>query len=270
METDGAYIAIFFWTLVACYLLWTALHLVIEPIYIAIFQRPMYLYFYPFPHKLTVSQQKILDDNLPYYRRLTDSRKRNFDHRVSEFLSVYHFHGKGIVVTDEMRIMVASTFVMLTFGMRKYLTDVFDKIIIYPESYHSTVNDAQHKGEFNPQLKAVVFSWKDFYEGYREGSDNLNLGIHEFGHVLHYHGVKAGDTSARIFAKQYSLIMKEVNYPPNAKKLVDSTYFRIYAYTNQFEFIAVILEHFFESPLAFKKEFPQLFNNVRLMINYRG
>jgi Mlc titration factor MtfA (ptsG expression regulator) len=34
-------------------------------------------------------------------------------------------------------------------------------------------------------------------------------------------------------------------------------------------FLAVILEHFFETPQVFKKEFPELYSNVRDMINFK-
>jgi Mlc titration factor MtfA (ptsG expression regulator) len=35
------------------------------------------------------------------------------------------------------------------------------------------------------------------------------------------------------------------------------------------EFLAVILEHFFETPQVFKKEFPVLYGNVSDMINFK-
>jgi Mlc titration factor MtfA (ptsG expression regulator) len=145
---------------------------------------------------------------------------------------------------------------------------VFDKIILYQDSYHSTINDALHNGEFNAKLKAIVFSWKHFLEGNELGSDNLNLGIHEFAHAIHFHGLQKRDHSAAIFADMYIKIMREVKHPPNAKRLIESDYFRIYAYTNQYEFLAVILEHFFETPLVFKKEFPELYKKVKQMINF--
>ncbi|NJM80811.1 MAG: zinc-dependent peptidase [Flavobacterium sp.] len=62
--------------------------------------------------------------------------------------------------------------------------------------------------------------------------------------------------------------MQEVKHPSNYSRLLNSNYFRIYAYTNEFEFIAVILEHFFETPKQFKEEFPQLFEKVKTMINF--
>jgi Mlc titration factor MtfA (ptsG expression regulator) len=76
------------------------------------------------------------------------------------------------------------------------------------------------------------------------------------------------DTSATIFSVTYQELMEQVKRPNNYKRLIDSDYFRIYAYTNDFEFIAVILEHFFETPKHFKMEFPELYEKVRMMINF--
>ncbi len=65
----------------------------------------------------------------------------------------------------------------------------------------------------------------------------------------------------------YDRIRREIEYPANRERLVNSDYFRIYAYTNHFEFLAVIIEHYFESPEKFKTEFPKLYSNVREMLN---
>lgn len=243
---------------------------VIEPFYMAAFQKPVYVFFHPMLKKITDTQRYILENRFPFYRKLSDKKKGYFEHRMFCFLNQNAFYGKDrLVVTDEMRVMIAATYVMLTFGFRIYLFSVFNKIIIYPDVYQPTNSDAAHKGEFNPRMKAVVFSWKHFMEGYETTNDNLNLGIHEFAHVLHYYGLQRRDNGAALFAKRYERILKEINHPPNRQKLIDSKYFRIYAYTNSFEFVAVLLEHFFETPEVFRREFPELYGHVRIMINYR-
>lgn len=246
-----------------------AYNVVLEPIYAFFFRKPIYVHFYLFPRKLSVNQLQILNTEFEFYNRLSLKNKKHFEHRVATFIQNYTFYGKeNLEVTDRMRILIAATAVMLTFGMRNYLFSVIEKIIIYPDVYYSSFSKDYHKGEFNPMMKAIVFSWKHFLEGYEISNDNLNLGLHEFGHVLHYQGLKNSDTSATIFAVTYDEIMEQVQHPPNLRKLTDSDYFRIYAYTNEFEFIAVLLEHFFETPKQFQLEFPQLFEKVKVMINY--
>ena len=246
-----------------------AYNVIIEPVYAFVFRKPIYVHFYPFPKKLKLNQLQILHTQFDFYKKLSPKEKAYFEHRVATFIEKYPFYGKeGLVVTDEMRVLIAATATMITFGMRNYLFTVIDKIIIYPDVYYSSMNQNYHKGEFNPMMQAIVFSWKHFQEGYDISNDNLNLGLHEFSHVLHYQGLRNTDTSATIFAATYENIMEQVKHPANYKRLVSSNYFRVYAYTNEFEFIAVILEHFFETPQQFKSEFPELFEQVKVMINF--
>lgn len=218
---------------------------------------------------MTKKQLHILESEFEFYQKLSPKLKKYFEHRVATFIEKFPFFGKeGLQITDQMKVLIASTAIMLTFGMRNYLFTIIDKIIIYPDVYYSKVNDNFHKGEFNPRMKAIVFSWKHFLEGYAISNDNLNLGLHEFSHVLHFQGQINSDTSATIFTATYEEIMEQVKRPNNYKRLVESNYFRIYAFTNQFEFIAVILEHFFETPTQFQREFPELFEKVKVMINF--
>lgn len=235
-----------------------------------IFNKPFYIHFYPKIKTLTPNQSYVLNQKFQYFNALEDKKKKYFEHRVATFIERYEFVGKeDFLITDEVKVLIAATSTMLTFGMRKYLYDVIDRVIVYPSTYYSTINDAYHKGEFNPRMRAIVFSWEDFIAGYEITNDNLNLGIHEFSHVLHYHGMKSEDASAMIFSRIYNQIQKEVHHPSNREKLINSSYFRIYAYTNQFEFLSVIVEHYFETPLRFKQEFPELYQNVSKMLNHK-
>ncbi len=242
----------------------------IEQLYAVFFARPFYVHFYALPKKLDEKPLYLLRQYSAFYNRLSDKRKRYFEHRMACFIMRYEFIGRqGFLVSEEVKIRIAETYVMLTFGMRNYLVDTIDKIIIYPSAYTSTVSGNLHKGEFNPALRTVVFSWEDFMAGTDSASDNLHLGIHEFAHVLQFHGRKSRDVSARIFSAMYAQIQREVKHPPNLAKLTESNYFRIYAYTNQYEFLAVILEHYFETPGQFESHFPQLYRNVSRMLNHK-
>jgi len=234
------------------------------------YNKPLFVHFYTKLRTLNPNQSYILYKKFPYFNSLTDKQKRYFEHRVARFIENYEFIGKDdFIITDEVKVLIAATSTMLTFGMRNYLYTVIDKVIVFPSSYLSTVTDHYHKGEFNPKVKAIVFSWEDFLKGFETKEDNLNLGIHEFAHVLNYHGLKSSDASAIIFSRMYKQINEEVNHPANAERLIQSNYFRIYAYTNQFEFLAVILEHYFETPELFRKEFPQLYTKLGVMLNHK-
>lgn len=243
----------------------------IEPTYILLFNKPLYVHLYPIKKKLTSSQEFILKQNFPFYSRLSDRRKKYFRHRVASFINRYGFVGRdGLTVTEEMKVKIAGTAVMLTFGMRGYLPNIFSVVVVYPDVFMSVSGD-YHKGEFNALAGAVVFSWKHFEEGLLYSNDNLNLGLHEFAHVLHVDAMRRRrvGTSSVIFNDAFTKVVDYANDSRNKQKLVDAGYFREYAFTNKYEFIAVLLEHFFETPQEFSRQFPELYKHVKVMINYK-
>ena len=250
-------------------LILTVFYRILELSYVLLFNKPLYIHWYPFPKKLKINQLQVLENDFPFYNRLSPKRKIYFEHRVKTFIANYQFIGKEIIVTEQMQVLIAGTYVMLTFGMRNYLIRLFNKIIIYPRTYFSTVNQDYHKGEFNPSMKAIVFSWEDFILGHETSNDNVNLGLHEFSHVLHFHCLKSNDPSAIVFHHKFNEVVKYYNDPNLNKELRLKGYFRLYAYENQFEFLSVILEHFFETPDVFKKMHPELYANVKTMINFK-
>ena len=244
---------------------------IVEPAYILAYNKPMYVHFYMFPKDVNDQGKTVLEKQFRFYRNLSEIRKKYFRHRVRAFIENYQFVGReGLEVTEEMKIKIAATDVMLTFGMRNYLPDLFEVIIIYPDIFESR-NGEYHKGEFNPAARAVVFSWKDFQEGIEFDSNNLNLGLHEFAHVLHISSVgrrRLGSSSA-IYSDMFAKIAQYVAVPANRDKITHSAYFRDYAYTNQYEFMAVVFESFFETPSEFRQRLPELFTMVSRMINYK-
>lgn len=243
---------------------------ILEPAYMLVFNKPIYIYWYPLPKKLQPNQKQILATEFPFFKKLSKKKQNYFEHRVKTVVNHYQFVGNdGVEVTNEMKIIIAGTYVMLTFGMRHYLVSLFTKIIIYPSIYFSKASDQNHKGEFNPMMKAIVFSWEDFLLGHKTANDNLNLGVHEFSHVLHFHCLKSNDSSAIIFYDEFTKISNYFLDTDLNKQLLAIGYFRDYAYTNQFEFLAVVLEHYFETPMEFKLRFPDLFENVSKMLNHK-
>jgi Mlc titration factor MtfA (ptsG expression regulator) len=241
---------------------------VVEPMYLFVFNKPLFIHWYPFTKKLRSSQYQILRNEFPFYNKLSPKKKTYFEHRIIKFIAKDKFVGNNVDITEQMQILIAGTYVLLTFGMRNYLVSIFDKIILYPSSYFSTLNQVHHKGEFNPKMKAVVFSWEDFIIGHSASNDNINLGLHEFSHVLHFHCLKSNDASAIIFFDEFNAVLRYYSDVALNNELNQKDYFRRYAYENQFEFLSVILEHFFETPNAFKNTHPELYAHVVAMINF--
>ena len=263
--TGQFFISVLFGTLFLLIILFR----VLEPAYLLLFNKPLYIHWYPFSKTLKSNQRQILVNEFPFYNRLSSKRKMYFEHRVKKFIGNYQIIGNEIAITEQMHILIAATYVMLTFGMRNYLVSLFNKIIIYPSSYYSNVNQEYHKGEFNPRMKAIVFSWEDFLLGHSTSNDNVNLGLHEFSHVLYFHCLKNNDPSAVIFFDEFNEVIKYYTDQNLNNELRQKEYFRLYAYENKFEFLSVVLEHFFETPHIFKTTHPELYRHIATMINFK-
>lgn len=241
-----------------------------ESMYASKYKKPFFLNAIVFKKELTKRQLSILSNQFDFYKKLDKSEQMIFRHRLATFIDSKEFIGReGLKIDDEMRTLISATAVMLTFGFRDYCIKLLDKVIIYPKAYYSNLNETYHKGETNPQLKSIVFSWEDFKKGYHIGNDNLNLGIHEFGHAIHLNAFGENDISSEIFRDGFNKLATYLQEHKIVRdNLTKSKYFRAYAYTNQFEFFAVLLENFIETPDEFKNKFPELYRYMKQMLNF--
>lgn len=244
----------------------------LETLWVRVFGRPVYVHFYLVKKGLPADLEQMLQEEFSFYRNLPEKQKGYFRHRVHGFMNKYGFHGRdGVVVTPDMKAKVAATWVMLTFGMRYYLPNIFQHIIIFPDVYESTTTGLRHKGEFNHPAAAIVFSWKHFEEGIKYGTDNLNLGLHEFSHALHVCATATdeGGASGELYAAKFDEVITYISQPHTLRNLAQLGYLRNYAFTNPHEFMAVTLESFFETPQEFREKLPELYTIITKMINYK-
>ncbi|MFD0837315.1 zinc-dependent peptidase [Mariniflexile aquimaris] len=242
----------------------------IEMGYVLKRKKPLYHHFYYYLRRLNTNQKTVLIQQFSFYNKLTKKEKRYFEHRVASFILDKDFIGRdGLIISDEVRVLISATAVMLTFGFRDYYIGLISKIVVYPSAFFSSTNQQYHKGEFNPKLAALVLSWEDFKKGFFNESDNINLGIHEFTHAIHINSLKERDVSSTIFSDSFTELSELLNTNESLKlRLLESDYFRRYAFTNQFEFLAVVIENFIETPQTFKNQFPVLYSKVKQMLNF--
>lgn len=232
------------------------------------YDRPLFRHYFVYK-KLTLSQVKILKEDFDFYGKLSEKHRKQFEHRIAQFLSEKEFIARGeLIVTERMKVLVAAIACMLSFGRKNYNYSLIDFILIYPAEFYSTVNGNFHKGEFNPKECALVLSWKDFQEGFKLNNDNLNVGIHEFMHAMQLEAKRSGDVDSTRFSKQFQNILKQLTKQEVKDQLDKTKFFRDYAFTNQYEFMAVLAEYFFESPNEFKAIFPQLYDYTKKLLNF--
>ncbi len=233
------------------------------------YNKPLFRHYLVYK-KLRPEQIKILEEEFLFYQKLSEKYKRQFQHRVATFISDKEFVGReGLVITDRIKILIASVGCMLSFGRKNYEYGLIEYILVYPGEFYSTINESHHKGEFNPREKALVLSWEHFEMGYNITNDNFNLGIHEFMHAMQLEAKQRTDIDSSRFAKQFQNILRLLTNEELKHKLDETRYFREYAFTNQYEFMAILAEYFIESPDEFKTHFPALYKYTQNLLNFR-
>lgn len=217
---------------------------------------------------LSKEHKAILKKYFAYYKILGPNDKRNFERRVQRFMHSKRFVPRTIpAVNDEMRVLISATAVQLTFGFKDIYLSNFDRILVYPDAYYSRITKKYHLGEVNPRAGVIILSWKSFVDGYADLEDSYNVGIHEMAHAIHFEN--------RIRNDEYNFMdyqaLKNLNIITEREipriRSGEPHFLRSYAGTNEYEFFAVSLEHFFENPWGMEKSLPDLYETIKTLVN---
>jgi MtfA peptidase len=219
---------------------------------------------------LPVPQQfrDILLKYFPYYQKLSTENKVIFEKRVTRFLYSKRFIPRNVPeVTIEAKVLISASAVQLTFGLPKDYLDHFNKILVYPDDYYSSITKRFHKGEVNPLFGIIVLSWQSFVDGYIYPTDSFNLGLHEMAHALRLENIVR---SEEFHFFDEALMEKLDNFAHNycnGTAYPETDFLRPYACTNVHEFFSVSVENFFERPAAFKSTIPELYHILSKLLN---
>ena len=216
---------------------------------------------------LKKTYRAILKKYFAYYLHLSSDDRLRFERKLVRFLHSRQFIGRGIAITDEMKVLIGAAAVQLTFGLPRVYLSHFSKILVYPNDYYSTINKQHHKGEVNPRLKLIVLSWPSFVQGYIEHDSGRNLGLHEMAHALHLENripnQEFGFFDVQVFAtwRQHAYtMMEDIRSGRNQ-------FLRPYAAEDIYEFFAVAIEFFFEQPVQLRTAMPTTYDLLVRLLN---
>lgn len=195
-----------------------------------------YYYYTALPWSLKIKFLKIARDNYEYF----------------EFIS-----RDKLKITRAMKAIISCAAAQLLLFLPSKGLSHYKRIIVYPDYYNSRITHRRHKGEVNPGLQTIVFSWRGIAEGLKNTEDGLNLLLHEFAHALwlenKFTSIDVLDNDLVEAFERYA--EKEMaNLQAN-----ENHFFRRYAFDNLEEFFAVAVENFFERPKLFLQEQPELY-----------
>lgn len=215
------------------------------------------------------SIEEVLSLKFDYYRKLNIEDRQRFLARVLAFMQGKEFIPREQVELtasiDEMKTIISAAAVQLTFGLEEYTLDPFYQILIYPSSFYNNVTHNKELGEASPR-GTLVFSWKDLQEGFAEGTDKINVGIHEMSHALHM-SRNAGKCRDIFFTAYFDRWVSVTHEEFLKLESHQASFFRDYGGTNIFEFFAVCMECFFEAADEFNEKHPEIYKQTCILLN---
>lgn len=240
---------------------------VFESWYAKQYNKPLYKHVWVYK-KLTKSQRNVLENKFPFYQNLTQKRQRQFQHRLANFLRKKEFLGReNFEVTERVRVLVGAHACMLSFGRKNYLYKLIDYIIVFPDSFSSGHREYREV-EFNPKESALVLSWKHFVEGQRlDKPKRRNLVVFQFMQALQVEAKVNSDNDSNRLENQFQNILRRLT-EPGVKEELEKGILKYHPFTNEFEFLGVLAECFFEFPKVFKAEFPLLYEHVKHVLGF--
>ncbi len=208
----------------------------------------------------------VISRYLKYYNRLNLEEQRKFLFRTYLFQHSRNFHYIEVEEAAEMPILVSAAAVQLTFGLDKFKLNYFDDIFILRDDYHYGFYSRPFMGHVDQT--GIYLSWDNFIKGISGQTPNCNVGLHEMGHALAYVNFITRTEEDRHFKQEFPKFSKVARpiftsmQQGGAKNLLGE-----YAATNYHEFWAVAVEVFFENPVQFRHELPELYESMSRVLN---
>ena len=220
-----------------------------------------------------------IERNVPYYRTLNASDRRELHGHIQVFLAEKRFEGcGGLELTDEIRVTIAAQACILLLHRDTDYYPSLRTILVYPDPYIARVARRLPGGIAIEGREvrlgeswvagAIVLSWDDVLRGAADVHDGHNVVFHEFAHQLDAESGSANGAPdlprrsmyiawARVMKAEYAHLLDDLAH--HRDTVLDG-----YGSTSPVEFFAVATECFFEKPLQLEKTHPALYDQLKL------
>ena len=217
---------------------------------------------HPFPWEWRV----ILQEKIAFYNALSDEEKAQFEFRVQEFLLNYRITGIQVDVTDEDRLLVASSAIIPIFQFPKWRYSDLYEILLYPDMFnHRFETMGPNRGILGMVGTGglldgkMIFSKPALHHGFANETDKSNTAIHEFVHLIDIQDGSVDGIPSLLLERQYSIPWLELVNRKIEEIYAAKSDINPYGGTNRVEFFAVASEYFFERPKLLARKHPELY-----------
>jgi len=201
--------------------------------------------------------------DVQFYKNLSAEDKIRFQNKIKHFFATTPITGvKDLEVTDEIKLLVASSAIIPVFLFEGWEYANLSEVIIYDGAVEpNQLNDAESGGQVRPlQTKHVLLLSKQYLiQGFESMNGKSNVGIHEFAHLLDQADGNIDGIPKAFMPEALLKPWTKVMYAEIEHIVENHSDINPYALTNHAEFFAVVCEYFFENPEKFKEKHEQLY-----------
>jgi len=214
--------------------------------------------------------REILATRVAFYLSLTVEEKKRFEKEIQVFLAQTRITGIQTDIDEVTRVLVAASAIIPIFGFRDWEYGNLSEVLVVPDSWREARDPAREVAPLQGQLLGSVRNFQTSHymhlskasleQGFRDGMDRQNVGIHEFAHLLDQaDGVIDGVPSVALppeLLRPWAEVMeREIEAIRAGKSDINP-----YGGTNEAEFFAVVTEYFFEKPEKLQENHPELYH----------
>lgn len=213
------------------------------------------------------------------YERLPAPLRQRLHGLINIFVREKTFVGcNGLVVTDEMRVVIAGYACLLLVNRpdvpRSRFYDDLYSVLVYPTPFivretqdlgHGVVSEGHRVLSGQAwDSRRIILSWQDIEEGLSGGHSVV---LHEFAHYLDMEDETMdgapGLGSARAYEQWSEVFWDEYDRLHAQIEAGEPTFLDPYAASEPAEFFAVVTETFFEQPAELQHHHPGLYEQLR-------
>ncbi len=144
-----------------------------------------YFFWKRYTPQLYPFEKEWLEKHNPFYRKLNPEEKKKFGQRVFLFQKSIETEVKGLdTLPRDFLSSISCQQVMLTFGMDNYLTEPYERFIIYRTHFPSPMLPERHASESHDGDKVVIFAGNQLLFSIQEPDKFFSVGIYELTRIL--------------------------------------------------------------------------------------
>lgn len=216
----------------------------------------------------------ILDEKVKFYADLDTEGKTRFEQDCIQFLNDVKVTGRGFDVEEEDKLLVAASAVIPLFGFPGWRFRNVNEVILFSDRFNADFNseDGENRnilgmvgnGVLNNKM---ILSKPALHHGFDNKTDKLNVGIHEFVHLIDMADGDVDGLPEKILENQFSIPWLKLTHKKMQEILEGKSDINPYALTNEAEFFSVVSEYFFSRPHLLQRKHPELFDLLEEIYN---